>query len=187
MKEPDYVMPASGWYADPNQPTQLRYWDGRSWTEHIRAQQVGELPAFAGFEWGRPTGLRWLVLLPMSFGIVLGQVTLPLPSLLLVIASLVLGVAWDRPATGRRETASARGWGHPWWVRWVFVGLFAGVYATPWIVYPLTGEQGFGGGFFVAFSIGWLFVWFVIAPLALAWRPAQEEGAGRPTTGDTRL
>jgi len=26
--------PAAGWYVDPNVPGQLRYWDGREWTEH---------------------------------------------------------------------------------------------------------------------------------------------------------
>ena len=24
-----------GWYADPNQPGQQRYWDGNAWTEHV--------------------------------------------------------------------------------------------------------------------------------------------------------
>src|SRR3954453_22027758 len=26
--------PAAGWFADPHDPTQLRYWDGTAWTEH---------------------------------------------------------------------------------------------------------------------------------------------------------
>jgi hypothetical protein len=27
-------QPAQGWYADPNDPSQLRWWDGSAWTEH---------------------------------------------------------------------------------------------------------------------------------------------------------
>ena len=26
--------PAAGWFADPQDPTQFRYWDGTAWTEH---------------------------------------------------------------------------------------------------------------------------------------------------------
>jgi uncharacterized protein DUF2510 len=26
--------PAAGWFADPEDPTQFRYWDGTAWTEH---------------------------------------------------------------------------------------------------------------------------------------------------------
>lgn len=37
--------PPAGWYPDPNQPQQLRYWDGASWTEHTApAQQAGPAP-----------------------------------------------------------------------------------------------------------------------------------------------
>jgi hypothetical protein len=31
---------AAGWYADPHNPTQRRYWDGSKWTEHTDAQQA---------------------------------------------------------------------------------------------------------------------------------------------------
>jgi hypothetical protein len=27
-------LPAAGWYADPQQPTRWRYWDGTAWTDH---------------------------------------------------------------------------------------------------------------------------------------------------------
>lgn len=30
------MNPVAGWYADPNSPNQQRYWDGRSWTEHVQ-------------------------------------------------------------------------------------------------------------------------------------------------------
>lgn len=28
--------PAPGWYPDPQQPAELRYWDGDKWTPHTR-------------------------------------------------------------------------------------------------------------------------------------------------------
>ena len=29
--------PLAGWYPDPEIPTQVRYWDGEQWTEHVAA------------------------------------------------------------------------------------------------------------------------------------------------------
>src|SRR5919204_1271775 len=31
-------QPAAGWYPDPKDPGQRRYWDGTKWTEHTQAQ-----------------------------------------------------------------------------------------------------------------------------------------------------
>jgi len=47
------AMAAAGWYPDPYDPTQLRYWDGSEWTEHtheivlepVEAQQPAPDPA----------------------------------------------------------------------------------------------------------------------------------------------
>ena len=44
--------PAAGWYANPDNSTQLRWWDGQAWTDQIQASiseqnpgEVGGLPA----------------------------------------------------------------------------------------------------------------------------------------------
>lgn len=35
---PSAFGPPSGWYADPQSPDRLRYWDGGAWTEHLHSQ-----------------------------------------------------------------------------------------------------------------------------------------------------
>jgi TM2 domain-containing membrane protein YozV len=42
--------PVPGWYADPQNPAQLRWWDGQQWTEQVQAAgaaQAGQ-PAYGG-------------------------------------------------------------------------------------------------------------------------------------------
>jgi uncharacterized RDD family membrane protein YckC len=41
----------AGWYDDPQDPTQQRYWDGQAWTEQLRAQQGP--PPYQG-QFGQP-------------------------------------------------------------------------------------------------------------------------------------
>ncbi|HEY3190033.1 MAG TPA: DUF2510 domain-containing protein, partial [Solirubrobacteraceae bacterium] len=49
---PETPSAPAGWYADPRQPSQLRYWDGAAWTQHVApGQEAGPadiLPAYAG-------------------------------------------------------------------------------------------------------------------------------------------
>jgi uncharacterized RDD family membrane protein YckC len=35
----------AGWYPDPSDPSNLRWWDGGRWTEHVHARAVQESPA----------------------------------------------------------------------------------------------------------------------------------------------
>ena len=43
-------LPAAGWYPDPEQPGQQRYWDGQQWTEHRAPLEggPGQQPAWGG-------------------------------------------------------------------------------------------------------------------------------------------
>ena len=36
--------PVANWYPDPNDPNQLRYWDGQQWTEHQAPRQPAQQP-----------------------------------------------------------------------------------------------------------------------------------------------
>ncbi|MGV0836285.1 DUF2510 domain-containing protein [Mycolicibacterium thermoresistibile] len=47
---------SAGWFADPWQPGQLRYFDGRSWTQHVAPAPGAESPPHSqiGFPLGEP-------------------------------------------------------------------------------------------------------------------------------------
>ena len=40
----DAAPPPAGWYADPERPDTLRYWDGSQWTEHTHPGLPGAPP-----------------------------------------------------------------------------------------------------------------------------------------------
>lgn len=44
---PATTIPA-GWYPNPQNPAQQRWWDGTQWTEHVSAPAFGGAPAYAG-------------------------------------------------------------------------------------------------------------------------------------------
>ena len=67
----------AGWYADPNQPGQQRYWDGAAWTAHIApAAAPPPAPGYGAPGWAPP----YVAQPPKTNG--------------MAVASLVLGILW---------------------------------------------------------------------------------------------
>ncbi len=44
MSETSTPLPAPGWYSDPQDNTQLRYWDGSQWTDQVRSVVTEQVP-----------------------------------------------------------------------------------------------------------------------------------------------
>jgi hypothetical protein len=58
-------LPPAGWYADPEDPSQQRYWDGTTWTEHRvpgpppAAQQPTQPPTQPSDPWSTEPTAPW--------------------------------------------------------------------------------------------------------------------------------
>lgn len=48
MTDDQTQLPAAGWYGDPQDPAQLRHWDGTKWTEHVRPMVTQQAPGQVG-------------------------------------------------------------------------------------------------------------------------------------------
>lgn len=65
---------AAGWYANPANPAQQRWWDGTQWTDHVSAAAYGtpqayeQLKAPAGTKWNTPWIWPLLLLPLLSYG-----------------------------------------------------------------------------------------------------------------------
>lgn len=91
-----------GWYTDPEQPNQYRWWDGAAWTEHRTAPAYSMTPA-APLK--APEGTNWntvwiwiLVVLPF------------LPSLSLLTVNWQLAFDIGRPVTGALSLLTSPGY-----------------------------------------------------------------------------
>ena len=92
-------IPAPGWYADPEAPAYLRYWDGSGWTEH-RAEPQENASAVQPLD-GQPEDRSFTVVV---VGVLLGAV--------LLIASMVTVKVWFDSygnGTARGKEAAAHG------------------------------------------------------------------------------
>src|SRR5436305_1735122 len=73
-------LPTAGWYGDPYDSRRLRWWNGRTWTEHTAspASQGTSVPVGPRRRWFVPRGLReWAAVL---FAVIcLGTCTAALP------------------------------------------------------------------------------------------------------------
>jgi uncharacterized protein YbjQ (UPF0145 family) len=45
MSDTSTPLPAAGWYTDPQNNTQLRFWDGMQWTDQVRPMITEQSPA----------------------------------------------------------------------------------------------------------------------------------------------
>jgi hypothetical protein len=70
-------LPPPGWYADPNDPTSQRYWDGNQWTENRSPAQPAAIAAPMG-----QVGVQPVVMAPQQ------------KTNGLAIAAMVLGILW---------------------------------------------------------------------------------------------
>ncbi len=89
------AQPAPGWYEDPTDPLQQRYWDGTTWTDHVAPRPVAPAAAppaaamptnFGGAAApARPTSTKATLSLVLS---IVSWVALPV---LAAIAGVILG------------------------------------------------------------------------------------------------
>jgi uncharacterized protein YbjQ (UPF0145 family) len=56
MTESTGTTPPPGWFADPGNPTQLRWWDGRTWTDQVQPIVSEQAPGEIGADVGRYNG-----------------------------------------------------------------------------------------------------------------------------------
>ncbi len=104
-------LPAAGWYPDPEQPGQQRYWDGQQWTEHRAplegggspqpqwgGQQQGSVGYAPSYGTAQPVTSQKAV-----WSMILGILSLVCLGLLAGIPAIILG------NSAKREIASSRG------------------------------------------------------------------------------
>lgn len=54
MSDTSTPLPAAGWYADPQDSAQLRYWDGAQWTEQVRPLVTQQAPVEVAAQEAQP-------------------------------------------------------------------------------------------------------------------------------------
>lgn len=79
-RPPTPPRPDAGWYADPERPDRLRWWDGESWTEHTAPVEAGPPAAPAAPDERQPgngysigaivLGVASFVFLPIVLGVI---------------------------------------------------------------------------------------------------------------------
>ena len=156
----DPVTPPEGWYPDPADPSQLRWWDGAAWTSHRVAQPSNPDPP-VGL---RPVGsfisdsfravarshrpllvLAALAIIPLTVAVILADSQLGLTEwfgeVLDVLEQAQPGETPDLPRWDVNP-ASAAIWGVALMVLYLFAYLVLPLAAVPLIDSTLKGETG---------------------------------------------
>jgi hypothetical protein len=138
--QPGTGGPPAGWHDDPQDPTQLRYWDGQQWTEH-RSPKAGQAaaPAITPVPGAAPVGQVGVQPVAVSKqknnGMAVASLVLSLVSLLLWPAA-ILGVIFGFVARSQlAERPHETGGGMA--TAGIVCGIVFGVLGLLWMIYVL--------------------------------------------------
>ena len=101
-----------GWYADPNQPAQQRWWDGARWTEHTAP--LGQAPAVAVEAPTTKSSKLTVILILVGVALVITLVTRSLGAILLLAGFVLFFVAIYGIVRGSAKLFRVRSRGMAW-------------------------------------------------------------------------
>ena len=113
------TSPAPGWYPDPQNPLQFRWWDGTQWTGHLSQGTVApDLGPGTATHWMLPVGRSWQSIVAGYLGL--------FSIVVLFLGPFAIGFGiWGLQKAG----AGGHGRGRCW------TGIIGGVWGIFWLLF----------------------------------------------------